>query len=322
VTIPMASFDDRMTVVDRQTDRVSAFAAALFSYKFFVRRFWSVVRLLLLPIVAAGLVLYVCMSLYLSELLQFLGAPNPRVASFALGILAAGIFLSLFCYAIAVVAITNLALERIEPGAWFRFRAERQVWRVYAAYMRFLLLISVVFISVYLFSTYMAPLLPVGRNSMRWALTVLSVLAVYCLTARVGFLIAPVVAGGEGPVLRKAWQQSAPDFWRNGGLIILLLVPGLLVQVAGEYGLRFGAWAPRAAGNLSFAAYTRIMGEMLGSFLVVVSLSSFVTIVLLTVGAVAVYQKHRLPDGPGGVQEWPGSPPNLGHSVPAGGPQE
>src|SRR4029077_5715269 len=127
---------DRMAVGDGHTDRVSAVAVALFSYKFIVRRFWSVVRLLALPIFAAGLVLYIFMSLYLSELLQFLGTPDPRVASFALGMLATGIFLSLFCYATAVVAITNLALGKIEPGSWFHFRVERQVWRVYAAYMR------------------------------------------------------------------------------------------------------------------------------------------------------------------------------------------
>src|ERR1700730_10313801 len=101
-----------MTVAGRQTGRVSAFAAALFAYKFFIRRFWSVLRLLALPMLAAGLVLYVCVSLYLSDLLRFLGAPDPHVASFALGILAAGILLSLFCYAIAVAAITNLALGK------------------------------------------------------------------------------------------------------------------------------------------------------------------------------------------------------------------
>src|SRR5258706_5550960 len=165
-----------MAAVDHQPERVSAFAAALFSYKFFVRRFWSVVRLVILPMVVAGLVLYVCISLYLSELLQFLGAPNPRVASFALGILAAGIFLSLFCYAIAVTAITDLALGRIEQRSWFHFRAERQEWRVYAAYMRFLLLLSLVLVSVYLFSTYVAPLLAVTQSLVRWVLTILSVL--------------------------------------------------------------------------------------------------------------------------------------------------
>src|SRR6266567_1727405 len=192
MTIPAASYDDRMTVAGGQINRVSALAAAIFAYKFFFHRFWSVLRLLALPIIAAGLVLYVCISLYLSELLRFLGTPDPRVASFALGILAAGIFLSLFCYAIAVVSITNLALGKAGRRAWFHVRAERQTWRVYAAYMRFLLLLSLVFISVYLFSAYVAPLLSVAPNSMRWALTILSVLVIYTLTARVGFLIAPV----------------------------------------------------------------------------------------------------------------------------------
>ena len=321
MTIPAASYEDRSTVIDRQTHRVSVFGAALFSYKFFACRFWSVVRLLALPIVAAGLVLYVCINLYLSQLLQFLGTPNPRVASFALGILAAGIFLSLFCYAIAVTAITNMALGKIERRPWFHFPAERQVWRVFAAYMRFLLLLSVVFIAVYLLSVYVAPLLAVAGNFMHWALTILSVLSVYFLTARVGFLIAPVVAASEGTVLRKAWQQSASDFWRNCGLITILIVPGLLVQVAGEYVLQLGAWAPRLVGSLSFVAYTRAMEEMLGGFLVVVSLSSFVTLVLLTVGAVAAYQNRSLSDALAGPQERP-SNPSLGYSVPAEGPLE
>lgn len=302
MTAPTASYDERMAVVGRQRDRVSALAVALFAYRFFVHRFWSVLRLLALPIIAAGLVLYVCVSLYLSELLRFLGAPDPRVASFALGILAAGIFLSLFCYAIAVAAITNLALGKTERRRWFHFGAERQEWRVYAAYMRFLLLLGLVFISVYLFSTYVGPLFAGMQNGVRWTLTTLSILAVFGLTARVGFLVAPVVAASEGPVLRKAWQQSARDFWRNCALIILLIVPGLLVQIAGEYVLQFGSWAPRVAGNLSFADYTRVMGAMLGSFLVVVSLSSFVTIVLLTVGAVAAYQNQPLANASGGPQ--------------------
>jgi hypothetical protein len=208
----MVSHDDRMTMVDRQADRVSAFTAALFAYKFFVHRFWSVLRLLALPIIAAGLVLYVCVSLYLSELLRFLGAPDPRVASFALGILAAGVFLSLFCYAIAVAAITNLALGKVERRRWFHFGAERQEWRVYAAYMRFLLLLGLVFISVYLFSTYVGPLLAGVQSAVRWTLTILSVLIVFCLTARVDSGCSRCSGEREGPVLRKAWQQSARDF--------------------------------------------------------------------------------------------------------------
>jgi len=40
--------------------------------------------------VAAAFVLYVTLRIYLGELLQFLSAPNPRVASLALGISSRG----------------------------------------------------------------------------------------------------------------------------------------------------------------------------------------------------------------------------------------
>jgi hypothetical protein len=56
------------------TDSVSVFAVAGFAYGFFIRRFWLIARLLVLPIFTAGLVLYVCLSSYISELLLFLGS--------------------------------------------------------------------------------------------------------------------------------------------------------------------------------------------------------------------------------------------------------
>lgn len=278
---------------DRRPNRVSAFAAALYAYKFLFRHFWSALRLLLLPIVAAGLVLYVTLSIYLEELLAFIEAPNPRVASLALGTLTAGLFLSLFCYAIGVVAISNLALGKPPRGAGLHFKAERQEWRVYAAYLRFLLLLSVVFVSVYLLSAYVAPLLMFPERFSAWLLTLVCVIGVTWLVARIGFLVAPVVAAGEGSVLRKARQESARDLWRNCILMALLLVPGVLVQFVGEYVFRMGAGALRVARTLPLADSARSMREMLGSFLAVISLSLFVTIILLTVGAIAAYQTKR-----------------------------
>jgi len=275
------------------------------------------VRLLVLPIVAAGLVLYVCMSLYLSELLQFLGAPNPRVASFALGILAAGIFLSLFCYAIAVVSITNLALGKAGRRAWFHVRAERQTWRVYAAYMRFLLLLCLVFIRSIFFRLTSRPcslsrrIHALGAHDFKRA--------GHLYPYRSGRILdRSCRSGGRGTVLRKAWQLSARDSWRNCVLIALLIVPGLLVQVAGEYVLQFGALgSPRGRQSVVRRLHEGD-GRDAGKFLVVVSLSSFVTIVLLTVGAVAVYQHGRCAGCP---RRWPLGP-SLDRSVPAEGPQE
>src|SRR5689334_24519101 len=94
VNFRIAMFSEQTTgiMADRSADRVSCFAAALFAYRFFFRRFRIIVRLLSLPMIAAGLVLYACLDSYLAELLRFLASPNPRIATLALGVLAAGIF--------------------------------------------------------------------------------------------------------------------------------------------------------------------------------------------------------------------------------------
>ena len=281
-------------VAEHSVGRISALGAALFAYRLFFRRFWLTVRLLFLPIIAAGVVLYACLASYLAQLLLFLASPNPQVATLALGVLAAGIFLPLFFYAVAVAAATNLALGKKTGNTGVTFKIERQEWRLYAAYLRFLLLLCVVLVSVYLLSAYVAPLLSVTANLSPWFFVLVCAIAVFWLTARIGFLIAPVVAGSEGPVLRKAWQLSRRDLWRNCGLIILLLAPGFLVEVAGEYALRLGAGAPRVGGNLPLADYARLIGQMLGGFLAVLSVSSFVSIVLLTLGALAAYQHNRV----------------------------
>src|SRR5205085_2663810 len=158
--IAMFSEQTGAILADHSADRVSAFAAALFAYRCFFRQFWIIVRLLSLPIIAAGLVLYACLDSYLTDLLRFLASPNPRIATLALGVLAAGIFLPLFFYAAAVAAASNLALGKKAKNARFNFKIERQEWRLYAAYLRFLLLLCVVFISVYLLSAYVAPVFP------------------------------------------------------------------------------------------------------------------------------------------------------------------
>ena len=297
-------------------NRISAFEGALFAYKFFIRQFRPAVRSVLLPISAAGLVLYLSLSTYLAELLTFLEFPNARVASLALGTLAAGLFLSLFCYAIAVTAIANLALGRRRHGSWLRLRAQRQEWRVYAAYLRFLLLLGLVFAAAYLLSAYVTPFLAIPERFAPLPPTLVSIVGVYWLFARIGFLIPAVVAAGEGTVLRKARQESARDLWRNCSLIALLLVPGLLVQIAGEYALRMGAGVPHAAGNLPLADYARSTGEMLGGYLAVASISAFVSIVLLTAGAIGVYRGERFESMPEAGKQRSGFHANPRRSVP------
>src|SRR5262249_23007727 len=151
----------------------------------------------------------------------------------ALGTLAAGIFLSLFCYSLAVSSVMNILLGKPQRSPWARLKTERQDWRVYAAYLRLLLIMTAGLLGAAIVGVYVAPLARI--SSAPWLLTLLSTIAAYWLIARIGFLIAPVIAGGEGPVLRAGWSRSSRSALRNCLLIALLGAPACLVWFAGEF---------------------------------------------------------------------------------------
>ena len=277
------------TLVKKSDEPASVLQAALSAYGFLFRQFGDVLRAVILPVTAAGLVLYCSLGFYLSELLSFLDTPDPKVASLALGTLAAGFFLCLFFYAMAAVAISDLVRDR-RRGKSLQFRAERQEWRVYAAYLRLLLVVSAILAAVGVLSASAASLPFVPRDVVLWLGAAVAAIALYWLLARIGFLVTPIVARSEGAVLRRGYEMSAGHLWRNCALIALLSLPGLMIQIAGEYGLRAATGKPFAGGNLPLADSARLMGDTLAGFLALASVSVSVSIVLLTAGAMAVYR--------------------------------
>ena len=287
----LVSQEPALSANDPVLPGISIFAVAAFAYDFLFRRFWSLLRLLVLPILAAGFILYVCLSSYISELLLFLGSPAPRVASVALGTLAAGIFLSLFCYSVAASAVMNAVLGKSDRSPWALLKTERQDWRVYAAYLRLLLILSAGLIATFVAGAYFLPLLGVSQAAIPWVLTVLSAFGVYWLIARIGFLIVPVIAAGEGPVLRAAWSQSSKHLLRNCLLIALLAAPGCLVWFSGEFLFHFDSGIAYAAAGSTLANYANAMAQTLGRFVALASVSAFFSIVLLTAGAVHLYRE-------------------------------
>ena len=70
---------------------------------------------------------------------------KPATAIFPL---AAGIFFSLFCYAATVVCVARAA-SRARPLGLSQIPTHRQVWRMYAAYLRLLLIIASAFLLIY-----------------------------------------------------------------------------------------------------------------------------------------------------------------------------
>jgi hypothetical protein len=143
-------------------------------------------------------------------------------------------------------------------------------------------------------------------------------LAVVFLFARIGFLIPPIVATSEGAILRKAFQTGAGDLVRNCVLLVLFLVPGILVLTAGGYVFRMDGYTLPVVGTLPLAEAARLVRVMLGSCLIVLSLSLSLTISLFTIGAISIYQRRLFVQNALSRTSISGS--NLGRQLPAEGP--
>ncbi len=282
----------------RPKQRSTVSEVVRFAYGFFFRRFWTLLRLVWFPFFLAGFLLYQCFSGYLAQLLLYLSAPNPHAASLGLGWLAAGVLMPLFCYAVAIAAISGLMLEGTDKGTLVHFQAQRREWRLYAAYLRFLLIVAVAIGLIAFSSIFALSRLDIPRPLGIWVPVVLGFAAVYWLVARVAFFIVPLAAEKQGPILRSAWKSSGSDILRISGLIFILLVPGVVVQILGEYVLRKLMAAPAVTGNPPLVDYAHFVGQFLLGFLVVAGLSSFITVTLLTAGAIAYYRSQERAGSP------------------------
>ncbi len=276
--------------------RVSALSAASFAYTFLGRRLAAVVRLCLIPFVAVAIVQYVSLRAYLSELMAFISSGDPRVASLALGALSAGLFITVFILAVAISAIANLALGDCAGGGWIQFRVRRQEWRLYAAYLRLLLLAAGYSAAVYLAAVFILPMAGFGPSETGVMAALVLIAGFTMLFARIGFLIAPIVALSTGAVLRKALRNGGGDLARNSALILYLCVPGLLIEVLGEYLLRTGSGPVQLAIDLPVLYYARVLEQRLPEFVLLSGLGGFVTLVLLTAASVLCYRNHVFGD--------------------------
>ena len=265
----------------------TAVAAASCSYAFLFREFRPLAQLLIAPFAATGVVIYASLWAYVSELIAFISNGDARAASVALGALTAGIFLCMFFVAIAVSSVTDLILGRRSARGWIHLHPARQDWRLYAAYLRFLLVLSGYISAVYLVCALALPALGAGRATIGIVSVTAAISGFYVLFARIGFLIPAIVAGSTGTVLRKALHQGAGVFCRNLVLLVFLSVPGFVIQFAGEALFKAGTGSIRGVKlDLPIMLYARALETRLPEFALLFSLSGFVTLVLFTAGSV------------------------------------
>ncbi len=265
--------------------KIPVFRTVAFALGFAVRRFPAIAGATALPLLIGWLVMYLASTAYLDELQRLIRVQTDRTATLVLGLLAVGFFLTMFVKCVAVIAIGELA-EGGSRGR-LRFRITLPEWRLYAANLRFLVVLALLVVFDRVVAWGFDAL---GYNNFLVGITkLLLAVALLYLALLLGFFMTPVVLKERGAVLRRSWRLVARQPWRVLAVIVLLTLPAAAVELGGEYVIRL-LGAPSFASTASLGVLTATMRQILPQFLAVAALAYTVSLVLLTAGAMYAYR--------------------------------
>lgn len=260
-----------------------------FAFGFAGRNIGDILRRITLPVITGCGLLYLTADAYLAELQIFFDAPTDRHASLVLGLATAGLLAILFLHAVVSAAVCELEFGKTSRAGWPYFHITRQEWRLYAALLRFLLVV-LVYIAAVEVARWLAGML-IAPDTAAWTSVILLVGGLFWLFVRLGFLITPIaVAQTRGKILRSAWRFSAGRFWPIATITVTLIVPGVLVELLGENLMHAIGVFPLFTGADSVAHIAAAFRQMLPIFVIIVSISYALVTVLLTSASFFVYR--------------------------------
>jgi len=144
-----------------------------------------------------------------------------------------------------ITGLTRLSLGLPMPSRYYYFSLGKPVWRLIGAALLTVLAIAAVAI-VYALAIFVlglaAGIILHGQTSgagkaIVALLTVLALLIAYCgmifMAARFFFLLAPVVVAEESINIGRAWLLTNRNFWRIFLIILSIVIPFGVIEVAG-----------------------------------------------------------------------------------------
>ena len=269
--------------------QVSVKDTLVFSFSFLIRNAARIATRIALPALGGWITFYIAFFLYLTELVRYLGDPSDRIASLVLGLATAGLLVTLFMHSIIVSAVASLALG-LEESGWKYFQAGRRAWRLYAANLRFMLVIAV-FIAAVLVGEAVMGRLAATAGSI-WIADIAMGVGLYWLAVRFAFLIAPIaVAKRDGEILRRGWRLSSGHFWSITAIAVVTVLPGFAVEFAGEFLMRLFGTFPDLGSSGSLASIAAMYRQVLPDVLIAVGIGYLVGVVLLTLARVSFYRQ-------------------------------
>lgn len=280
---------DFQDAIDATPGHVFVRQAVVFAFRFFAEHWMRIAGVVWFPLVLAWAVLYFAVDFYLAQLMLFLTTPDSHTASLALGVLTAGIFAALFLHAVMIVALSEILLgHRLQR--WFYFRAVRMEWRLYAGVLRELLIMAVgataIAVAVYEASMFF----DMRYDWVRYVTGLAVVLTAVGFAIRPGLLIPAVAMLEHGQIIRRGWTLSAGRFAPLAAIVVILILPGLMLQAAGDHLLRAIHPQMMTVLGASLGDVTANFRPLLSGFLLTTTISFEITTVLVTAASFFVYR--------------------------------
>ena len=170
---------------------------------------------------------------YTIKLEGFLAAPTQAHASILLGLFSISVLLLLFVVTLAVAAVTNLALGDDRKSGLFSIRISYQEFRLYAAWVRLLLLMITLIALASLIGW------AIQGGALGYAVETGIVAILVAIALRMGFLLPAVaIAEPRGVIIRRSWNLSEGIVPQLFLFTIAVALPGIVIEVLGELVVR------------------------------------------------------------------------------------
>jgi hypothetical protein len=197
------------------------------AYVFTATHLGGIIGLIWIPMVLATILGFFSSQNIFNQAIEAMASGNAAHLGPAL-LLWLGYLLSAFLLlAIMYVAVVQLALGQRNAPSWAHFAFGAAEWRMLRALLAFVGLVIPVFFLGGILANAVAT-----RSPQAAPLASLLIHVVMLVFAARFFLLLPAISAMETePVLRRAWQLSAGNFWRLFAILMGFVVPLFLLFI-------------------------------------------------------------------------------------------
>lgn len=260
----------------------------LFCLRFLVGHPLAILKETALPGIGGCAALYLLLSGYCGQLLDYLGHPSDVVASRVLGIAAAGLLIMLFLHAIVVEVLAGIVLgQRRGRPAFLGVRAT--AWHIYTANLRLVMAMGAGGMVLWLVALALKRVWLLPESGM---IKFILLVVVFCLCVRAWFFAAPAcLIDKSAQPLATAWHRSAGNFWSIAIVMFAVFIGSIAFQAMGEVLLHGVGLLPPLPHPETFAGAVMLYRENLLPMVVLVSVTYLIAMIFLTAARIYLYER-------------------------------